>query len=71
MLRTHLKDHGQQVHRETFQIHEASGVELLLELFSGLLVGRFPEYPFSGRAFKAQNSENILKERNRKWLPSV
>lgn len=63
MLWTHLKDHRQEVHGETFQIHHASGVELFLKLFTGFLVGCFPEYSFSGRAFKAQYSENILKER--------
>lgn len=51
------------MHGETFQIHHDSRVELLLELFAGFLVGCFPKYPFSGRAFQAQDGENILEER--------
>lgn len=53
MLGTHLEDHGQEVHREAFQVHHASGVELLLQLLAGFLIGCFPEYSLSGRAFKA------------------
>lgn len=62
-LGPHLQDHGQEVHRETAQVHLAPRVELLLELLAGFLVGCFPEYPLGGRAFKAQDSEDILKSR--------
>lgn len=61
-LGTHLEDDGQEVHGEAVQVHRAARVELLLELFAGFLVGCFPEYPFGGRAFKAQNGEDILHE---------
>lgn len=53
MLGAHLEDHRQEVHREASQVHHTSGAELLLQLFAGFLVGCFPEYSFSGRAFQA------------------
>lgn len=53
VLGTHLEDHRQEVHREASQVHHISGAELLLQLFAGFLVGCFPEYSFSGRAFQA------------------